>query len=75
MVIGCVNNPELDLTTEELKYNKEQTRQTILIIEFIIMISYILTVKKIYIALCCEAVICCSVLLVIAKLIGQEIKE
>lgn len=75
MVIGCVNNPELDLTTEELKYNKEQTRQTILIIEFIIMISYILTVKKIYIALCCEAVICCAVLLVIAKLTGQEIKE
>ena len=67
MKIGCVNNPEMDMTLEEHEYNKAQTRQIMIIIEIIIIASIFLKFRKPYIALCCQAVICCAFFLVLAK--------
>ncbi len=72
MIIGCVNNPEMDMTFDEYQYNKTQTRQTMIIVEVILTVCIFLKVKKTYIILLCYAVICCAFFLILAKVVEHK---
>lgn len=73
MMIGCVNNSEMDMTYEECQYNKAETRRIMIVIEFMVIAGIFFKVKKMYIILCCQAVICCAFFLILAKIIGQQV--
>lgn len=68
-----VNHPNLLLTEDEIKKNKLWSRSILLIEVCIIAIGYVLHMQwQQYIV---SAVILCAVFILIAKLIGQEVKD
>lgn len=73
--IGCVNHYNMNMNKMELEANKKRARVTVMIelgfvIYLILMNANIETIESIELA-----IIVCSVLMIIAKIKGQEVKE
>jgi accessory gene regulator B len=73
MVVGCVNHPNLDFNESELVIMKKRARITALF-EFLILIALSLfNIREDIIASIELAIILCSILIVLAKLLRQEV--
>lgn len=74
MILGAVNNPNINLNREELKAARSSSRW-MLSLELMI-IAFMLWMKVSYdlITYSCSGIILCALLLVIAKIKGQEVK-
>lgn len=73
--IGCVNHYNMNMNKMELEANKKRARFTVMIelgfvIYLILMNANIETIESIELA-----IIVCSVLMIIAKIMGQEVME
>ena len=74
-VIGTINHPNLALDTYELCEAKKAARLVVLL-ELIIILTFIwLGLDKLYICYMSISIILCAVLLLLAKIIKQEVKE
>lgn len=74
-VIGTVNHPNMHMNSVEVKESKKAAR-LILFVELCIIVFLIqMKVKAIIISCCFSGIIVCAALLLIAKIIGQEVKS
>lgn len=74
-VIGTVNHPNMHMNSEEFTESKKSARIIVLLEGSIILGCVLLEADMIYISYMALAVILCAVLLCIAKIIKQEVKE
>lgn len=74
-VIGTVNHPNMHMNSEELTESKKTARIMVLLEGSIILGCVLLEADMIYISYMAIAVILCAVLLCIAKIFKQEVKE
>lgn len=73
-IIGSVNHPNVDWNTEELLETKSCARY-ILCVEFMFIFFLItLNINKKLVIYLMLAIIVCSILLLVAKILGQEVK-
>lgn len=74
-VIGSVNHPNMDMEKDELRDSKTMAR--ILVVTECVLILFLswLKMQEMLVACLSMAVVLCAVLLILAKLAGQEVKE
>lgn len=75
MIIGSVNHPNMDMGQEELQDSKAMARIIVCIELASILFLKWLGDNEILISYACLAVILCAILLIVAKIVGQEVKE
>lgn len=73
--IGSINHPNMDMENDELQNSKIMSR-IIVVLEFsvILFLNY-LGINEMIVAYSSLAIILCAVLLILAKLTGQEVKR
>lgn len=74
-IIGTVNHPEMHMDSEELAASKSVARIIVLLEGSIIFGCALLGAEMIFISYMAIAVILCAVLVCIAKIFRQEVKE
>lgn len=74
-IIGTVNHPNMHMDSEELAESKSAARTIVLLEGSIICCCVLLGADKVFIGYMEMAVILCAVLLCIAKIFKQEVKE
>ena len=74
-VIGTVNHPNLDLDAEEMQISQKSARYVLLIECGILCIAWYLRIDNSYVYCMMLAVILCGFLMILAKLLEQEVKR
>lgn len=74
-IVGTVNHPNMALNSQELLESKKASRCLVGLESVILVSAVILNVRNIYICYMSEAIILCALLLIIAKMIKQEVSE
>lgn len=74
-LIGTVNHPCMHMNKEELLESEKAAQQILAIELFVIFFIGLLNVEMIIISYMASAVILCAVLLIISKLLRQEVRE
>lgn len=74
-IIGTVNHPNMHMDSEELTESKSAARIIVLLEGSIICCCVLLGADMVFISYMAIAVILCAVLLCIAKILKQEVKE
>lgn len=74
-VIGTVNHPNLDLDAEEMQISQKSARYVLLIECGILCIAWYLRIDNSYVYCMMLAVILCGFLMILAKLLKQEVKK
>lgn len=72
--LGTVNNPNMNMNKEELKAARSSSRWMLSLELLIIAFMLWMEISYDFIAYSCSGIILCALLLVIAKLKGQEVK-
>lgn len=74
-VIGTVNHPNLDLDAEEMQISQKSARYVLLIECGILCIAWYLRIDNSYVYCMMLAVILCGFLMILAKLLEQEVNR
>ena len=74
-LIGTVNHPCMQMSKEELLESRKTAQQVLGIELFVIFFSGLLNVEMIIIRYMATAVMLCAILLVISKLLRQEVRD
>lgn len=73
-MLGAVNHPNMEWNKKEYEENKMLARVTVLLEMLIIIIFAYLGMAEKYILFMSFGIILCAVLLLLGKIIGQEVK-
>ena len=71
--IGTVNHPNMAYETKELRYSSKLTRIIVVSEVFILGLLQIIGVGRVYISYMSLSIILCAILIVLAKIINQEV--
>lgn len=74
-IVGTVNHPNMELNAWELLESKKAARYLVGLESVSLVAAVILNVRNIYICYMSGAIILCALLLVIAKMIKQEVSK
>ena len=74
-LIGTVNHPCMHMSKEELSESKKIAKQVLAIELFVICFAGLLNVEMIIISYMATAVMLCAVLLIISKILRQEVRD
>lgn len=74
-LIGTVNHPCMHMSKEELLESRKTAQQVLGIELFVIFFAGLLNVEMIIISYMATAVMLCAILLVISKLLRQEVRD
>ncbi|MCD7837233.1 MAG: accessory gene regulator B family protein [Lachnospiraceae bacterium] len=74
-LIGTVNHPCMHMSKEELLESKKIAKQVLAIELFVICLAGLLNVEMIIISYMATAVMLCAVLLIISKILRQEVRD
>lgn len=74
LTLAPVNHPNLDMNSKEIKNCKMGTKVVILIETVFILGGTICDVSKIYIVFSLLGMVMCAILLILAKIMKQEVK-
>jgi accessory gene regulator B len=75
LLIGTVNHPNLHMSKKEMAAAKKSSRVLLLLEGSIVCFFGIMDMNGIIISYMASAIIMCAVLLCMAKLLGQEVRE
>ncbi len=73
-VIGTVNHPNIDMSSDELKESRKAARWLLAIEIMVIAMSLMINIDKLYISSMAVAIILCAILMGLAKIFKQEVK-
>ena len=73
MYIGSINNPNMNLSKNEIRALKEKARYTLGIELFVIVSLIYIGVEFMYVAYMTFAILTCAILLMVAKITKQEV--
>ncbi|MCI9078203.1 MAG: accessory gene regulator B family protein [Lachnospiraceae bacterium] len=73
-LIGTVNHPCIHMSKEELLESRKTAQQVLGIELFVIFFAGLLNVEMIFISYMATAVMLCAILLIISKILHQEVK-